>query len=157
LHDLKRTAVKEMIPFWSAIVVAVLTVFVGPFLRGEFDNRRLHRTLQYAELRSKLAGGSEHAKMLDSLLTLETTELVQKERIRLGRKLKARSLLVLLLIALGGGAATYAMVSFALVEANPYIVALKWMTAGFIAVGAVLMANGWSDDLFEPRAPRTGD
>lgn len=67
-----------MIQLWSAISVAVLTVVVGPLLRGEISGRLAKRIALHADIRQKLEDVPDALTHMDMLIASEAQLL--KER-----------------------------------------------------------------------------
>jgi hypothetical protein len=140
-----------VIQLWSAISVAVLTVIVGPLLRGEISGRLAKRTAAHADLRKKLEGNADAVAHLDALLTREVLTLADRETHRLTRKLNGGNVAALIFVALVGGGVVYGIVSaaIALVE-NPALFWLFMIVAGLVGLFAIALAAVGLGTLYEP-------
>jgi hypothetical protein len=105
---------RDMIQLISAVAVALLTVVLGPILRGEVSGRLIKRISGHAGLREKLTGNAAALEELDELLVAELKVLNEKETYRLTRKLNGGSLAALIFVAVLGGAVVYGLVSAAI-------------------------------------------
>lgn len=128
-----------MIQLWSAVAVAILTVVVGPILRGEASGRLAKRIAAHADLRQKLEGNSAALQHLDSLLVSESQVLEERETYRLTRKLNGGNVAALVLVALVGGGLVYGLVSGALAASD--VPVLRWsLVALAVVVGSFFVA-----------------
>lgn len=140
-----------MIQLWSAISVAVLTVIVGPLLRGEISGRLAKRIAAHADLRKKLEGNADAVAHLDALLTRETLTLADRETHRLTRKLNGGNVAALIFVALVGGGVVYGIVSAAIALAeNPVLFWLFMIVAGLVGLFAIALAAAGLGTLYEP-------
>lgn len=140
-----------MIQIWSAISVAVLTVVIGPLLRGEISGQLAKRIATHANIRQNLEGNAEAVAHLDELLTRETRLLKDREIHRLTRKLNGVNVAALIFVALVGGGAVYGLVSAAAAFAeNPVIVWLFIVGAVLTGLFAIALAAVGLGTLYEP-------
>jgi hypothetical protein len=123
-----------MIQLVSAIAVALLTVVLGPLLRGEVSGRLLKRISSHASLREKLAGNVDALASVDELLVKELGVLNERETYRLTRKLNGGNVAAVVFVALAGGAIVYGLVSAAIA----LIATVIWFWV--LIVAAVLVA-----------------
>jgi hypothetical protein len=140
----------ELIPFGSAIAVAILTVIVGPLLSGELGSGLARRTLHHAELRSKLADQSTSARQIDVLLEAETKALSDRGINRIGRKLNGGNVAALVFVSLIGGALVFASATWALATSNNFGAAVLWALTILIGLFFVLLATAGLGTLYAP-------
>ncbi|MDQ1206602.1 hypothetical protein [Microbacterium sp. SORGH_AS_0862] len=139
-----------MIQLWSAIGVALLTVVIGPLLRGEVSGRLLKRISEHANLREKLAENSAALKDLDALLDLEVRRLRERERHRLTRKLNGANVAALIFVALAGGGIVYGLLSLGISLGPTGWAIAAYVGAALVAVFAVGLAAVGVGTLYEP-------
>lgn len=143
-----------MIQLWSAIAVALLTVVIGPLVRGEVSGRLNKRVTSHAELRKNLAGNPTAIAEIDQLLNAEVKALREREVNRLTRRLNGANVAALIFVALVGSAVVYGLVSAGLATQGTFwSFALFFVAAlaGFFTIG--LAAVGLRT-LYEPRKPK---
>lgn len=102
-----------MIQFWSAIAVAVLSIVVGPIVRGEAGGRLGRRMALHASIRSQLNETSDAARELDELLKVEGARLRERETRRMARKVSGASIAALVIVTLVGAGAVYGLLTWA--------------------------------------------
>jgi len=128
-----------MIQLWSAIAVAILTVVIGPLLRGEASGRLAKRIALHTDLRPKLEGNSVALEHLDSLLVNEAKALEERETYRLTRKLNGGNVAALIIVALAGGGVVYGLISGAIATSD--VPAWPWVFIAFaVLVGIFTIA-----------------
>lgn len=135
-----------MIQLWSAVAVAILTVVIGPILRGEASGRLAKRIAAHADLRQKLEGNSVALQHLDSLLTSESQVLNERETYRLTRKLNGGNVAALVVVALVGGGLVYGLVSGAIAASAlpvlPWVVVALAVLVGVFTIGLAAVGLG---------------
>lgn len=147
-----------MIQLWSAIAVSILTVVIGPLLRGEVSSRLVKRIASHADLRQKLEGNSAALTNLDSLLATETAALMERETYRLTRKLNGSNMAALIFVALAGGGLVYGFISIAVTLSE--VPVLYWVffvlavLAGLLSIS--LAAVGVGTLYAPPKESKTG-
>lgn len=140
-----------MIQLWSAISVAILTVVIGPLLRGEISGQLPKRIATHSDMRQNLKGNAEAIAHLDALLTSETRVLKDREMHRLTRKLNGGNVAALILVALVGGGVVYGLVSAAVAFADrPVIFWLFIVVAVLVGLFAIALAAAGLGTLYEP-------
>jgi hypothetical protein len=135
-----------MIQLWSAIAVAILTVVIGPLLRGEASGRLAKRIALHADMRPKLEGNAVALKHLDSLLANEAKALEKRETYRLTRKLNGGNVAALIFVALAGGGVVYGLISGAIateaVPAWPWVFIVLAALAGIFTIALAAVGLG---------------
>ncbi|PQZ51102.1 MULTISPECIES: hypothetical protein [unclassified Microbacterium] len=140
-----------MIQLWSAIAVALLTVVVGPLLRGEVSGKLHKRIAAHADLREKLEGNKVALTDLDDLLNEEVKVLRDREVYRLTRQLNGGNVAALVIVALVGGAIVYGLVSGGLaLQGSLWSIAL-YVAAALVGLFAIALAAVGLRTLYEPR------
>lgn len=143
-----------MIQLWSAIAVAVLTVVVGPILRGELSGRLLKRVVAHAELREKLADASPAQREIDALLDAEVKVLRERAEYRLTRRLNGGNVAALVFVALVGGGVVYGLVTAGLALPGTVWAVLFFIVAVLVGLFAVALAAAGMRTLYEPPKER---
>ncbi|MBW8763331.1 MAG: hypothetical protein JF592_12205 [Microbacterium sp.] len=100
-----------MIQLWSAIVVALLTIVLGPLLRGELSGKLIKRVAAHVELREKITDVPDALADLDHLLSTEIAVLREREEYRLTRKVNGANVAALIFVALLGGGGVYGLIT----------------------------------------------
>lgn len=140
-----------MIQLWSAISVAVLTVVIGPLLRGEISGRLTKRIAAHAEIREKLENNVDAVAHLDELIASETQVLKDRETYRLNRKLNGGNVVAVIFVASMGGGIVYGLVSAAIAfMATPVMFWLFMIVAGVVGMFAIAMAAVGLGTLYKP-------
>lgn len=142
-----------MIQLWSAISVAVLTVVVGPLLRGEISGRLAKRIALHADIRQKLEDVPDALTHMDMVIASEAQSLKERETHRLTRKLNAGNVAALIFIALVGRAIVYGLVSIAIAIAIQDTAVLFWLiilVTGVVGAFVVALAAVGLGALYEP-------
>lgn len=78
--------------------MALLTVVIGPLLRGEVAGRLMKRLTAHAHLRVSLEGHVGALRHLDELILVETEALKLRELHRLNRKLNGGNVAALIFV-----------------------------------------------------------
>lgn len=143
-----------MIQLWSAIAVAVLTVIVGPIIRGEVSGRLLKRIAAHADLRSKLSDGSAAKRELDALLDAEVKALRTQSEYRLTRRVNGGNVAALIFIALVGGLIVYGLVAAGLALSGTGWAIILFVVAVLVGLFAILLAAAGMGTLYAPPKPR---
>lgn len=138
-----------MIQLWSAVAVALLTIVLGPAVRGELSDRLVKRLSAHAELREKIAEVPGAVKELDALLTAEVSVLRRREEFRLTRKLNGPNVAAVIFVALFGGGGVYLLVSGGITVGGGVAVAL-YICAGIWGLFFVGLAAVGSKTLYDP-------
>lgn len=142
----------EVIQLWSAIPVAILTIFIGPLLRGEITGRLAKKIARHADLCQKLKGNPEATSHLDLLLAKETKVLNERETCRLTRKLNGGNVATLIFVALLGGGFVYGLISVAIALAETPVWFWALMVLGVIVgIFTIALAAVGLGSLYEPR------
>lgn len=140
-----------MIQLWSAISVAVLTVVVGPLLRGEISGRLAKRIALHADIRQKLEDVPDALTHMDMLIASEAQLLKERETHRLTRKLNAGNVAALISIALVGGAIVYGLVSIAIaIQDTAVLFWLIILVTGVVGAFVVALAAVGLGAVYEP-------
>lgn len=139
-----------MIQLWSAVAVALLTIVLGPMLRGELSGRLVKRVAAHAELREKIANVPDAVSDLDHLLTSEVAVLREREEYRLTRKVNGGNVAALIIVALAGGGGVYGLVTAGLAVGGGWGVVL-FVIAGIYGLFFVALAAAGTRTVFNPR------
>lgn len=142
-----------MIQLWSALAVAVLTVIVGPLLRGEVSGRLFRRIRAHVDLREKLAEDGPSLKELDTLIAKELETLREREISRLTRKINGGNLAALIFIALAGGGIVYGLISAAFALPDTGLFWAFWILAAIAALFTFGLAAVGVGSLYAPASP----
>lgn len=97
----------------SGILVPLLLGIVKPVMERDYGYREIRRITKYAQLRSLLKDGTEAASNVDSLLSVETENLVANRLEQAGRKVDVTNLIVIIVVSLVGGAISFSLVTWA--------------------------------------------
>lgn len=139
-----------MIQLWSALAVAVLTVIVGPILRGELSGRLLKRVIAHAELRKHLDDNLEAKGELDALLTTEIKAMRTREETRLTRKLNGGSVAALIFVAVFGGGLVYGLMAWAATVAGSWFAVILYIVAALVGLFTIALAAVGVGTLYTP-------
>jgi predicted small lipoprotein YifL len=140
-----------LIQLWSAITVALLTVVVGPLLRGEASGLLVKRITSHAALREKLGENIEALKHLDALLVKEFEVLKERETYRLTRKVNGGNVAALVLVALVGGTSVYGLISATMsVTGAPVLYWLLLVLAVIVGFFSIALAAVGLGALYAP-------
>ena len=142
-----------MIQLVSAVAVTLLTVFLGPLLRGEVEGRLVRRARAVAELREKVEPGSPAQRHLDALLNDQAAMIRVRGRARIHRKVNGSNLSALIFVGVVGGGVVYGLLTLAFQIHDPiafWIVIVLTVIVGVFIVG--LTAAG-SRTIFAPKKP----
>lgn len=142
-----------MIQLWTAVAVAVLTVIVGPILRGELSGRLLKRVTAHAELREHLADNVAAKEELDGLIMAEVKALRAREESRLTRKLNGGNVAALIFIAVLGGGLVYGLMAWAGAVAGTWFAVILYIVAALVGLFTIALAAVGVGTLYAP--PRT--
>lgn len=140
-----------MVQLWSAIAVAVLTVFIGPLLRGEVSGRLARRIATHSQIRANIPDTSSAAKKLDELLLSEVTQLAERETSRLTRRINGGNVAALVFVAIAGGAIVYGLISAAIALQESGWSWIFWIVAGLVAVFALALSAAGLGSLYAPK------
>lgn len=138
-----------MIQLWSAITVALLTIVLGPMLRGELSGRLAKRVAAHAELRVKIADVPDALYDLNHLLASEVAVLREREEARLTRTVNSGNVAALILVALVGGGAVYGMVTAGLALGGGWGITL-FVLAAICGLFFVALAAAGTRTVFDP-------
>lgn len=140
-----------MIQAISAIAVSLLTVVLGPLLRGEISGRLVKRIAVHADLRQKIEGNEKAIAELDSLLAIEIASLREKETYRLYRKINGANVAALVVVAVIGGLVEYFLVSVASHSLHaPVLFLILVVFAVLVGIIAIGIAAAGVSSLYEP-------
>lgn len=140
-----------MIQLWSAIAVAILTVVVGPFVRGEVGNRLQKRVAGHVQLREHLAGNTDALRSLDALLVTELLELKKREENRLTRKLNGGVVATLIFVAVIGAGIVYALTSWAAAVQGTVLSVIVYVAAALVGLFTIALAAAGVGTLYKPK------
>lgn len=140
-----------MIQLWSAIAVAILTVVVGPFVRGEVGDRLQKRVAGHAQLREHLAGNPDALESLDALLVTELRELKKREENRLTRKLNGGVVATLIFVAVVGAGIVYALTSWAAAVQGTVLSVIIYVAAALVGLFTIALAAAGVGTLYKPK------
>lgn len=138
-----------MIQLWSAVTVALLTIVLGPMLRGELSGRLVKRVAAHAELREKIADVPAALADLDHLLTSEVAVLREREEYRLTRKVNGANVAALIFVAVTGGGGVYGLVTAGLAAGGAWGIVL-FVIAGVYGLFFVALAAVGTRTVFSP-------
>ncbi|MDA4895513.1 hypothetical protein PFZ55_52545 [Streptomyces sp. MS2A] len=138
-----------MIQLWSAVSVAILTIVLGPMLRGELSGRLAKRIAAHADLREKVEKNPAAVKDLDILLATEIEVLRQREEYRLTRKVNGGNVAALIFVALLGGGGVYGLVSWGLIVGGGWSIAI-YIAAAVYGLFFVAVAAAGTRTVFAP-------
>ena len=97
----------------NGILVPLLLVIVKPVMERDYGYFEIRRITKYAQLRSLLKDGTEAASNVDSLLSMETENLVANRQEQAGRKVDVTNLITIIVVSLVGGAISFSLVTWA--------------------------------------------
>jgi hypothetical protein len=105
--------IEDNLAVMSGIIVPLLLGIVKPVMERDYGYREVRRITKYAQLRCLLKDGTEAAYNIDSLLSMETKNLVDNRREQTGRKIDVTNLIAIILVSLIGGAISFSLVTWA--------------------------------------------
>ncbi|MCM3500619.1 hypothetical protein M3667_01840 [Microbacterium sp. P26] len=140
-----------MIELWSAIAVAILTVVVGPLVRGEVGNRLQKRVAGHVQLREHLVGNTDALKSLDALLVTELQELRKREENRLTRKLNGGVVATLIFVAVAGAGIVYGLTSWAAAVQGTFLSVIIYAAAALVGLFTIALAAAGVGTLYKPK------
>lgn len=130
-HTTASASIGVMVQLWAAIAVAVLTVIVGPVLRGEFGNRSTRRLAHHASLRESLSGNTGALEAIDELIEVEAIKLRKRELRRLSREIDGGSIAALIFVTVVGSGVVYGLIALAnAISSGPWYWALIFLATG---------------------------